>query len=203
MFILGETVYKKFHEGGWITLVLTGVLVVLCFLIRAHYRRVQRNLTRLDDILPFDAQTTGAVPAVQPEKPTAALLVGPYAGPGVHQLLTVQRLFPSYYSNFIFLSVGVIDSATFKDVREVEEVRHRTEESLKHYIALAHRLGLAADYKMRVGTEAVAVAEELCREVGREFPRTLFFAGKLVFQQEKWFQRILHNETAYQLQRRL
>ena len=28
-------------------------------------------------------------------------------------------------------------------------------------------------------------------------------AGKLVFQQERWFQRLLHNETAYQLQRRL
>ena len=31
----------------------------------------------------------------------------------------------------------------------------------------------------------------------------MFFAGKLVFQRERWFQRLLHNETAYQLQRRL
>ncbi|HZN93671.1 MAG TPA: hypothetical protein VFB81_13260, partial [Myxococcales bacterium] len=41
------------------------------------------------------------------------------------------------------------------------------------------------------------------RGIAKEFPRALFFAGKLVFERERWFQRILHNETAYQLQRRL
>jgi hypothetical protein len=56
---------------------------------------------------------------------------------------------------------------------------------------------------MSIGTEAVAEAEQLCLSVGKEFPRALFFAGKLVFEQERWYQRLLHNETAYQLQRRL
>jgi hypothetical protein len=90
-----------------------------------------------------------------------------------------------------------------KGVEEVDHVRQHTEESLKRYVDLARRLGLAADYRMAVGTEAVAEAEKLCLEVAREFPRALFFAGKLVFEQERWFQRLLHNETAYQLQRRL
>ena len=62
---------------------------------------------------------------------------------------------------------------------------------------------LAADFRTDVGTEATAVAERLCLETAREFPRTVVFAGKLVFQKERWFQRVLHNETAYQLQRRL
>jgi hypothetical protein len=39
--------------------------------------------------------------------------------------------------------------------------------------------------------------------VAQQFPRTVVFAGKLVFQRERWFQRLLHNETAFQLQRRL
>ena len=56
---------------------------------------------------------------------------------------------------------------------------------------------------MAVGTEAVAVAAELCQQIAREFPQSLFFAGKLIFQRERWYQRLLHNETAYQLQRRL
>jgi hypothetical protein len=56
---------------------------------------------------------------------------------------------------------------------------------------------------IEIGTEAVAAGEELCRKVAREFPRSLFFASKLVFEEEKWYQRLLHNETAYQLQRRL
>jgi len=39
--------------------------------------------------------------------------------------------------------------------------------------------------------------------IAREFPRAVFFAGKLVFERERWTQRLLHNETDYQLQRRL
>ena len=34
-------------------------------------------------------------------------------------------------------------------------------------------------------------------------PRTIFFGGKLVFERERWWDRFLHNETAYQIQRRL
>ncbi len=127
----------------------------------------------------------------------------PFGGLGVHCLLTVQRLFPNYYKNFIFVSIGVIDSATFKNIEEVEEVRARTQDNLIQYVELCQRLGLAADFRMRVGTEAVAEAEQLCREVGKEFPRSMFFAGKLIFAEESWTQRILHNETGYQLQRRL
>jgi len=31
----------------------------------------------------------------------------------------------------------------------------------------------------------------------------VFFAGKVIFEKERWYQRFLHNETANQLQRRL
>jgi amino acid transporter len=204
VFILAVTVYEKFTDGGWVTLALTSVLVAVCFLIRNHYKQVQESLKRLDEILPSLPQAASAGPkALEPKAPTAVLLVGSYAGLGVHQLLTVLRLFPKYYQNFVFVSVGVIDSATFKNVEEVEVVRSRTEASLKEYVALAQRLGLAADYRLAVGTEAVDVGEQLCREVAQAYPRALFFAGKLVFQKEQWFQRVLHNETAYSLQRRL
>ena len=54
-----------------------------------------------------------------------------------------------------------------------------------------------------MGTEAVAVVERLSIEVGKEFPRALFFAGKLIFEREHWYQRILHNESVYQIQRML
>ena len=31
----------------------------------------------------------------------------------------------------------------------------------------------------------------------------MFFAGKLIFRHEGWWQRLLHNETAHAVQRRL
>jgi hypothetical protein len=33
-------------------------------------------------------------------------------------------------------------------------------------------------------------------------PLFMVFAGKLIFQQEHFFQKLLHNETAYAIQRR-
>ena len=126
-----------------------------------------------------------------------------YGGLGIHTVLGIHRAFPNYFQNFVFLSVGVIDSATFKDIAEVVEVKERTRKSLDEYVSLAQGLGLAATARMSLGTEAVDAATQLCTEVAKEFPRTLFFAGKLVFEQEHWYQRILHNETAYQIQRRL
>ncbi|HEY7725544.1 MAG TPA: APC family permease [Anaeromyxobacteraceae bacterium] len=202
--ILLGAIYEKFGEGGWVTLVVTGLVVALCLAIRAHYRAVQESLHRLNEVM---SALPAAAPverkALDPKAATAALLVGGYGGLGIHALLTVQRLFPGHHRNFVFLSVGVIDSAAMKGVEEVEDVARRTEESLRRYVELARRLGLAADFRMAVGTEAVAEAEKLCLSVAREFPRSLFFAGKLVFEQERWYQRFLHNETAYQIQRRL
>jgi amino acid transporter len=202
--ILVGTVYEKGEQGGWVTIVVTSLVVGLCFVIRRHYRMVQANLRRLDDIMAvLPAHGPGPVPAIDPKAPTAVLLVGGYGGLGVHALLTVQRTFPGFFKNFVFVSVGVVDSASMKGVEEVDRIRLRSQSSLEQYVDLARRLKLAADFRLSVGTEAVAEAEKLCLEVAREFPRAVFFAGKLVFQKERWFQRVLHNETAYALQRRL
>lgn len=202
--ILVANVYEKFQQGAWITLAVTSVVAATCFVIRGHYRKVRSNLRRLDEIMSsLPPERLAASGTIDRRQSTAVLLVGSYSGLGIHQLFTIQRLFPGYYKNFVFVSVGVIDSATMKGVEEVEQVRARTEENLRRYLATAARLGLKAEYRMSIGTEAVAEAEKLCMEVAREFPRALFFAGKLVFEEERWYQRLLHNETAYQLQRRL
>ena len=37
--ILVVTCFEKFAEGGWLTLVITGALVTLCFVIKRHYGR--------------------------------------------------------------------------------------------------------------------------------------------------------------------
>jgi amino acid transporter len=203
--ILGVTVREKGGHGGWVTLAVTGLVVAGCFVIRRHYRRVQSSLVHLDGIMDALPQhpSPGALPQLDPRAPTAVMLVGAYGGLGIHALLTVRRVFPGHFKNFLFVSVGVVDSATMKGVEEVDRIRVRTEHALLSYVDLARRLNLPADHRMSVGTEAVAEAEELCRAIAKEYPRAVFFAGKLVFEEERWYQRLLHNETAYQLQRRL
>jgi hypothetical protein len=204
LFILAVTVYEKFGEGGWLTLVLTGILIGFCELIRRHYEKVKANLRSLDEILAtLPAEARAEARPLDPKGPTAVLLVGSYAGLGIHTLLSINQLFPGYFKNFIFASVGVIDSASFTNVEAVDDVRRKTEDDLKRYVELARGLGLAAEFRVSMGTEAVAEGEELCIRIAREFRNTIFFAGKLVFEEERWYQKILHNETAYQIQRKL
>ncbi len=202
--ILVVTIYEKFEEGGWITLTLTSLLIAICFLIRRHYRRVSDNLRRLDETMnTVSSLALKEAPDLDRNAPTAVLLVGSYAGLGVHSLLSVLRTFPGHFQNVIFVSVGVLDSASFRGSDAVAEVQKRTEEGLQKYVSLARRLGLAADYRFAVDTETITAAEKLCLDLSREYPRSIYFAGKLIFEEEHWFQRLLHNETGYQLQRRL
>jgi hypothetical protein len=56
---------------------------------------------------------------------------------------------------------------------------------------------------MAVGTDVVDEAFRLCMETTKEFPNIMFFSGQLVFRQEAWYQPLLHNRTAFSLQRRL
>jgi len=49
----------------------------------------------------------------------------------------------------------------------------------------------------------VEEAEKLGLEVARRFPHVTFFAGQLIFHKPRWYDRWLHNETAFAIQRRL
>jgi K+ transporter len=202
--ILLITVLEKFLEGGWITLLVTGSLVALCFLIRRHYRTTQRMLDKLQEEI-------GQVPRLlrpleqplDPNKPTAAVLVGNYGGLGIHTVLNIFRTFPGHFKGLVFVSVGVVDSGAFKGEEEIEALRKDTADMLHQYVELAANLGVPATARSSVGTDVVAECEQLCMEVAQEFPRATFFAGKIIFQRERWYQRLLHNETAHAIQKRL
>ncbi|MGA9364673.1 MAG: APC family permease [Bacteroidota bacterium] len=200
--ILAINLFEKFGEGGWVTLVVTAALIGLCFLIKRHYQSVLHHLKRLDDILK-DLPITADTPPQKfdPQAPTAVLLVEHYGGFGIHTFLSILRLFPDHFKNFVFVSITVIDAGTLKGAEDVDEARKQTEESLKRYVELAQRLGFPAAYRMSVGTEVLDEAEKLSVEVAKDYPRSIFFAGKLIFQKERWYQRLLHNETALKFQR--
>ena len=202
--ILIVTVYEKFGEGGWVTLVITSVLIGLCYLIRRHYLKVRQGVRQLEEIL--SSIPSGHVPNEEPTNPnerTAIILVSGYNGFGLHSWLSVFKEFPKLYRNFIFVSVAEIDSGAFKGESEIEALKSSIGEQLAKYVKLARSYGYAADYRMDVGTDVVETATNLCQNIVREFPKSSVFTGKLVFRKEHPFQRILHNETANAIQRRL
>jgi amino acid transporter len=203
--ILVITVYEKLEEGGWVTVVVTSSIVAVAFAIRAHYTRVREQLRRLDDtLLNIPVREHKQEPGeMKREEPVAVMLVSGFSGLGIHTVLSVQSLFPHQYKSYLFASCAVIDSATFKGTAEVEGLKRQTVEDLEKYVAFVRQLGFKADYRYTVGTEAVEHAVALCERVRQEFPRSIFFLGQLVFENDKFYYRILHNETAFAIQRRL
>src|SRR5262249_23305792 len=134
---------------------------------------------------------------------TAILTVPSFSGYGVHHLLSIMKLFPQTFKNVIFVSVGVIDSGNFKGVEEMNRLREKVLGDLKKYLAMTHQFKIKAAYRMEVATEGVATVEKICRELRKEYPNSVIFTGKLIFRKQRWYQRILHNETALGLQNRL
>jgi hypothetical protein len=201
--ILVVTVVEKFSEGGWITLTVTGALVALCFLIHAHYQAVNAKVAKLFGELAGLPHSGKPVAALDPAQPTAVVLVAGFGGLGIHTVLNVFRVFPGHFKNLVFVSVGVMDSGGFKGDDTVDALKERTEEALRKYVELAARLGVPATYRFEVGTDAIDEAERACIQICKEFPRATFFGGKVIFKRERWYQWLLHNDTAHAVQKRL
>ncbi len=206
--ILCVMIFEKFLQGAWATLVFTIACTLACAWIRSHYRAIGSRIKHIEGKvrqITNRGMSSGASHPVRdfdPTKPTAAILVGGYSRLGRRSLLAVLRFFPNTFYNVVFLSIGVVNSEFFKR-GEVDSIEKRTEETLKGYVAVANRLGLPANYRFRIGTDVVREASELCLEISKDVPHAIFFAGEIVFEKPKWYDKILHNETAYAIQRQI
>ncbi|HEX8877234.1 MAG TPA: hypothetical protein VF777_10825 [Phycisphaerales bacterium] len=202
--ILTVTVIDKFAAGGWITLVATGAVVALCVLTRRHYIHLGATATAaIQSLVKLPQQPAPTVPPLDPSKPTAVILVSSFGGLGLHTLLNALRLFPRHFHNVVFVCVGVIDSGRFKGPESIDDLRRETDATLAQFVDAARKLGLPAVGRSSIGTDPVEQAEDLCLAVAKEFPSAVFFAGKLVFRHESLLERLLHNQTAFAIQRRL
>jgi amino acid transporter len=203
--ILVVTIRYKLLEGGYVTIVVTGACVGICFATRHYYEGVNRRIRKLNEALsdvpthPDDLNVNDP----DPSQPTAIVLVGGYGGLGIHTMLNCLRSYPGYFKNMVFVSVGVVDSGNFKGIEAMDELRLQTEENLHRYVNLANRLGLPSTSFMAIGTDPVDELEHLCLDVYQRFPRSTIFAGQLLFSRDSIYQRLLHNQTAFSLQRRL
>lgn len=202
--VLAVTIVSKFTAGGWHTLAVTLLCIIVCFFIRRHYVHVQRELTRLDDEMQrFEPSHGGTLEAVDPSRRTAIIAVSSYGGMGLQIFRTALEFLPDYFENAVFLSVGVVDSGVFKGEASFEGLRADTAASLAKYVAYARRAGLPATSFMTISPDPVRALEELCLETSQQFPNSTVFAGHLVFGRDTFFNRLLHNQLSMAVERRL
>lgn len=204
--ILLSVTILKFHEGGWITVLLTGLLIATSYGIHRHYSYTRSLLKRLDDLVEaIDSRTETKSDKEIPRDPkgkTAVILVSGFNGLGLHTLLGVLRVFAGHFKNFVFVQVGVVDAGNFKGAAEVEKLRTHCLEELDRYVVHMHASGFYAECFYSVGTDVVDELSQIAPRITEKFPNAVFFGGQLVFPQDTFASRWLHNYTVFAVQRR-
>ena len=204
--VLVITLIEKFTAGGWLTVLVTSAVVVLCVLIKRHYSDTRAQIAKEDALFAgatpeVDADSVSAKP--DPSLPTAILLVGKHRGASMHALLWVNRLFPGHFRNIIFLAVGEVDAQSYEGVEHLEKLRQTITSSLDYYVAHCRRHGIAADYRIAFGTHPIGEFMKLAETTMDEFPNSVCFASKLIFKRVNFLTAWLHNQTPVEIQTRL
>ena len=201
--ILCVTLYSKFESGGWVTIVITCAVIAICLFIKRHYASVNKKLALLDAQLKQPiTEKTQALP-IDPQQPTAVILIGKSFGVGIHTLLCVLRMFPRHFKNFVFISAGIVDVRSFSGEAELKKMRHEVSEILQYFVDYCHQYSIPAERYSAFGTDPIEKLNQLAEKVGDKYPNCIFFATKLIFEHDNWLTRILHNETPTTLQRYL
>lgn len=202
--ILGVLLVDKFTEGGWATALIIAAIAALCIYIRNHYRETKAAIHSVDQVFanqPFGSHAGALLP--QTEDQTAVFIVGTSHGGGLHALLWVQRMFPGHFKNFIFVNARTVDSHVYGGEGAVEQMRAEANASLKFFVDFCHSHGMAASSSLGFGTDVVNEVINLCTVISKEYPNAIFFTSKLIFEHDNWFSRLLHNQAALAIQRRL
>ncbi len=202
--ILVVTLVEKFTEGGWVTMAITAVVIGSGLVVRHHYDQTKLRIRKIDAV--FEEQPFGSVvnpPKLDPAAPTAAFIVGSGRGGGLHALLWVQRMFPNHFKNFVFINARTVDSQSYGGEESLRLLKQEAAVSLKYFVNFCNSYGLAAKYYLAFGTDPIEEIAKMSATVSRDFPSTIFFTSKIIFENENWFTRLLHNQAPLVLQNRL
>jgi amino acid transporter len=132
-FILVSVIILKFGEGGWVTLLITGLLISLAVIIKRHYFNVAKKLQKLrlkafTEIELFLGhrlceERINEKIEFQKDGKTAIILVSGFGGTGLYSFMRILENFKGVYTNFIFIRVGVINSKIYRGTEELEHFK--------------------------------------------------------------------------------
>jgi hypothetical protein len=212
--ILVTTTLEKFSEGGWFALLMTAGVVLVCMLVHRHYRLVGWAIDLLDVEYPgpealrakrqYQDLLGQALPGEpDPAEPIAIMFVGGYSPLGRKTLVGLLRMFPGHFKGVAFVSIAIVDSGVFKGVHQVHALESRAQQALDRYRDFAAMLGLRSLSITSTGTEIAIEAEKVAKHLLAKYPKATVVGGQVNFEDDTLWHRLLHNETAYLIQRRL
>jgi hypothetical protein len=171
-------------------------------LIRRHYARVRRLTRQFERDHRWRLHELAAEPPqLDPAQPTAVFLVSSNRGVGLHTVERVEALFPGHFRNFVFVSVGIVDSESYGSEQSLRTLQYETRATLDALVNYAQVQGKASVWYDAYGNDRLVELEKLALDVRGHYPQSVFFASRLVFEQEQWWNRWLHSQTPLAMQR--
>jgi hypothetical protein len=196
--------YSKFTSGGWVALLAIAALAGVCFLIKSHYNQSKQLIAQMDQVYsrtPFGKETQ--IAEVHDADPTAVFIVGSSRGGGIYALEWARKHFPGHFKKFIFVNVRTVDLQSYRAEELVEKARKDAQGGLDFLVHYCNSHGLAAESRLLFGTDSVAIFADECAKIAAQHPNSIFFISKLIFEHENMLTRLLHNQAAFAIQRKL
>lgn len=213
-FILISVTIIKFEEGGWITLIITGIFVFLAIRIKKHYYRTTVRLHHIrqkaiadlhvavEQLPSYNPNQDPAAVKFNPDAKTAIILVKGFGGTGLHTYLRINESFKGVYHNFIFIRVGVINSKIYQGSKELEHFKKSVKEDGKRYVKIANQFGFYGKSIWTIGTDPIDEVYTIVKKLMPLIPNPTFFGGQLVFSKTFYMSQLLHNHTIFGIQKR-
>lgn len=196
---------EKITHGAWVTLLVTGAVAAVCMTVRRHYDEVKKMVARIDDtyVVRQDWSEHIRPPPMEPDEPTAIILIGASRGAGMRTLKWVLENSPGRFRNFVFVSVGEVDRDSFDSARTLALLKSRVTNSLGYFTGYCHSRGIPAEAVDGYGADPLHELLTLIDELYERFPKSTCFGSKLVFEGENLFTAMLHNQLPFAVQRHL
>jgi len=214
LIILFTVTTLKFMEGGWLTLLITGIVITIASFIKIHYnsiakkviivqRRLNPKMNEIISLLKLDREAEIDKIVVNKEAPTAVILVDEYSGVGLYSFFYFISSFHGIYKNIIFLKIGLVNTHSSKSIDDVEKISDTIFGDLNKYVYLAKLLGFNAEQRSSVGTSIVEEIEKITPGILKDYPNTIYVGGQIIFDGSYRLTKLLHNYTIFSIQRKL
>ncbi|MBO0909446.1 APC family permease [Arthrobacter sunyaminii] len=172
--VLVIVLVTKFTHGAWIALLAMGLLYLLMFLIRSHYDSVARELAVDDDVQGL----------ALPSRVNAVILVSKVHKPALRALAYARASRPSSLN-------AIIVDIDPEDTKRVMEQWDRMQIPVPLTV-------LSSPYR-----ETVSPVLTYLREARRNSPRELFVVYIPEYVVGRWWEQLVHNQTALRMKARL
>lgn len=211
-FILVSVTIIKFGEGGWITLLITGALILIAINIKRHYFKAALRLQKLrlnayremEEILNHKPCEEKSLEKKEfdPNGKTAIILVSGFGGTGLYTFLRIHDNFKGIYSNFIFIRIGILNTKIYRGSEEMDHFKIQVKEDGAKYVKIANQFGFYGKSIWTIGTDPVNEVYRIVKKIRPKLSGATFFGGQLVFSKTFYLSKLLHNHTIFAIQKR-